>query len=93
MIFYVYYVKSNLVIPNPKIFLRLEIFFNFFLIFRKYFFQNCSSKKFEPDMSPIFYFSTGIGKSDPQKSNLKVFLQSENFFYIFRIFKVFFKKP
>ena len=42
-------------------------------------------------MSPILDFSSGIGKSDPQKSNLKVFLQSENFFYIFQIFKVFLK--
>ena len=42
-------------------------------------------------MSPIFEFSSGIGKSDPQKTNLKVFLQLENFFYIFQILKVFFK--
>ena len=27
------FVKSDLLIPNPQIFLRLENFFNFFLIF------------------------------------------------------------
>ena len=39
-------------------------------------------------MSPIFDFSSGMGKADPQKSNLKVLLQSENFFYIFPIFNI-----
>ena len=37
-------------------------------------------------MSPIMDFSSGIGKSDPQKPNLEVVLQSKNFFYIFQIF-------
>ena len=63
--------------------------FSIFFEFLNDFFRNCPSKKSEPDMSPIFYFSSEIGKSDPHKSNLKVFLLSENFFYIFRNFKVF----
>ena len=37
-------------------------------------------------MSLIFDFSRGIGKSEQEKLNLKEFLRSEHFFYIFRIF-------
>ena len=81
--------------PNPQIFLLYDNFFYFFLIFTCFsthkIFLKCRSKKSEPDISPILDFSSGICKSDPQKPNLKVFLQSRHFFYIFQIFKVFFK--
>ena len=67
--------------------------FLFFSIFWKNFFQNCPSKKSEPDISPILDFSSGVGKSDMQKLNLKVFLRFNEFFYIFKIFYVLKKKP
>ena len=83
--------------PNPKIFLSSDNFLYIFLIFKGFpthnIFQKCRSEKSEPDISPILDFSSEIGKSNPQKPNLKVFLRSDNFFYIFPIFKVFSKKP
>ena len=73
--------------PNPQIFLQSDNCFYFYFIFKGFLshkiFQKCRSKKSVPDISPIFDFSDKIGKSDPKKPNLEVFLQSEHFFYIF----------
>ena len=81
--------KSDRQKLNPKIFLLSDLFFYFFLIFKGFsthkIFRKCRPKKSEPDISPILDFLSGIGKSDPQKRNLKVFLWSGNFFYIFQI--------